>query len=54
MVSAPLHVESSQVQRHLKRELEKPVPQLIMHHAVLRVQLGSTTNQAPQDWIQAT
>lgn len=54
MVSASLHVKGGQIQRQLRGEFKQPVPQLIRHHVILCVQLGFTTYQPPQDWVQTT
>lgn len=54
MVSSSLHVKRSQIQSQVYREFKQLVPQLLSQHAVLNVQLGLTTNQPSQDWVQST
>lgn len=54
MVSASLQVEGGQVQCQLAGELKQSLPQLIRQHVILRVQLGFTTHQAPDDWVHTT
>lgn len=54
MVSASLHVECGEIQRQLFGEFKQPVPQLIRHHAILRVQLGLATHQPSQYWVHTT
>lgn len=47
MISAPLQVKRGQIQSHLGGELEEPLSQLIVHHVLLRVQLGFTAHKPP-------
>lgn len=54
MISAPLQVEGGQIQSQLGGEFEQPVPQLIVHHVLLRVQLGFTAHKPPQNGVQST
>ena len=51
VVSAPLEVKRGQIHSQFKGEFEEPFSQFIMHHVILRVQLGLTTHQPPQDWV---
>lgn len=54
MVTSPLHVERSQVQSQVLHKLEQPLPQSIDHHVILSVQFSGTTNQTPQQRVNAT
>lgn len=54
MISAPLQVKRGQIQSQLGGEFEEPVSQLIVHHVLLRVQLGFTAHKSPQNGVQTT
>lgn len=54
MISAPLQVERGQIQGQLGGEFEQPLSQLIVHHVLLRVQLGLTAHKPPQNGVQST
>lgn len=54
MISAPLQVKSGQIQSQLRGEFEEPISQLIVHHVLLRVQLGFTAHKPPQNGVQTT
>lgn len=54
VVASSLHVERAQVQSHVHHELEEPLPQGVHHHVVLGVQLGWTSDQTPQQGVDAS